>query len=347
MRFSPSQFIYTIFIFFTVPVISQTYTIKTPFDPSHIPPAGDYSKTSSWAALPFIKDEADFTPAGLHDSQDSSDVDVFFIHPTTYWQKPSDGFIWNADINNPHLKNLVDSRPIHYQASVFNGSCKIYAPRYRQAHYYAFLTEDTASRQKALALAYEDIRAAFRYYLENYNHGRPIVIASHSQGTIHAIRLLREFFLNQPLQKQLVVAYLPGNPVNEQMLPGLTACKDSTQINCFNCWNSFRKNYIPYFYHKGLDHSICTNPLSWSLDENYYPSKCNKGAFVPPFKKISPGVCDAQAYKGLLWITRPHFRGSRLYRSSIYHTGDYNLFYMDVRENVALRIKQYQNNSSP
>lgn len=33
-----------------------------------------------------------------------------------------------------------------------------------------------------LELAYENIKCAFEYYMENYNDGRPIVVAGFSQG---------------------------------------------------------------------------------------------------------------------------------------------------------------------
>ena len=55
------------------------------------------------------------------------------------------------------------------------------------------------------------MRAAFIYYLKNHNHGRPIIIASHSQGTWHAGRLLKEFFEGKPLQT--VTAYVT-NPLS-------------------------------------------------------------------------------------------------------------------------------------
>src|SRR5437016_2511754 len=56
------------------------------FDWYEPPPPPDYSKTSSWAALPSIKDSADAVPAqsGLKDEQAAAVADVFFIHPTTY-----------------------------------------------------------------------------------------------------------------------------------------------------------------------------------------------------------------------------------------------------------------------
>ena len=60
--------------------------------------------------------------------------------------------------------------------------------------------KDTSKAGKAFDFAYEDIKKSFEYYLQHYNNGRPIIIASHSQGTTHALRLLKEFFENKPLQ---------------------------------------------------------------------------------------------------------------------------------------------------
>ena len=67
----------------------------------------------------------------------------------------------------------------------------------------------------------------------------------------------------------------------------------------------------------------------------------SKGAVVRPFDKVRPKLCDAEVHQGLLWITKPKFPGSALIRTPIYHAGDYNLFYLDVRENVALRVAEY------
>jgi hypothetical protein len=45
------------------------------------------------------------------------------------------------------------------------------------------------------------VKTAFLYYLQHYNNGRPIIIASHSQGATHGKRLLKEFFDGKELQK--------------------------------------------------------------------------------------------------------------------------------------------------
>jgi hypothetical protein len=89
--------------------------------------ATDYAKQENWAALPTMQDNADWTPKGLQNLQDSAKTDVFFIHPTT----DVTGFKGNAAIDDKSINRQTDNFPIKYQASVFNESCKVYAPRYQ------------------------------------------------------------------------------------------------------------------------------------------------------------------------------------------------------------------------
>jgi hypothetical protein len=65
------------------------------------------------------------------------------------------------------------------QASVFNGCCDVYAPRYREAAIHVFFG-DAARRDAVLGFAYQDVERAFDYFLEHFSNGRPFVIASHS-----------------------------------------------------------------------------------------------------------------------------------------------------------------------
>ena len=69
----------------------------TAFTDTIAPPAPDYSKPEHWAALPERKDAADLTPEGVIDSQADAEVDVFFVHPTTYLNSTG----WNAPIGYP------------------------------------------------------------------------------------------------------------------------------------------------------------------------------------------------------------------------------------------------------
>src|SRR5688572_5323503 len=135
----------------------------------------DYSQLKYWSAHPEVLDSADAVPIPEWENvQASSPVDVFFIHPTSYIGKRGHNK-WNADINDAKVNDDVDQAPIRYQATIFNGAGKIYAPRYRQAHLHAFFTKRKEDAKKALALAYEDVTKAFKYFLDHYHNGRPFI----------------------------------------------------------------------------------------------------------------------------------------------------------------------------
>ena len=206
------------------------------FSVSKEPALPDYSDMYYWAAHPDKKDKADRTPEKhLVNNQQKAKVDVFFLHPTTYTGSRGQDQ-WNAPVNDRKLNKKTDKTAILHQASIFNGSGRVYAPRYRQAHLHAYFTSKKDAADKAFDLAYRDVKAAFEYYLENNNNGRPVIIASHSQGTAHAGRILKEFFDGKPMQKQLVAAYLVGLPVPADYFEYIKACETPEQTGCFCSW---------------------------------------------------------------------------------------------------------------
>jgi hypothetical protein len=320
---------------------AQHYLIPTRFNQSPTPPAPDYCNSNHWSALPFINDQADQCPKGYVHNQDKAEADVFFIHPTTYTEKPKTIYAWNHDLRDASLNDGVDNSATLFQASAFNLAGKVYVPRYRQAHYSVFLTSHPEDKQAALDTAYSDVSAAFQYFLDHYNQGRPFIIASHSQGTIHAARLLQDFVINKPLQSRLVAAYIPGMAVPQDSLPGLPPCLSDTSTGCFVSWSTYEKGYIPPYYELGLARAICVNPITWNTSENYTPKTLHKGAALRPFQLALPQICDAQVHGGILWVTKPKFRGSWLWTDKNYHMGDINLFYFDIRENAALRVRSF------
>lgn len=321
---------------------AQGYCNAQRFSVSPCPPAPDYSQLHNWSALPTKKDPSDDCPRGLKNNQDQAQADVFFVHPTTYTEKPTSAFIWNQDLRDAKLNQGVDESPIRYQASAFNAAGKIYAPRYRQAHYSVFLTPHKDDKQAALDTAYSDVEQAFLYYLAHWNQGRPFIIASHSQGTIHAARIIKEYILGTPLQQKLVATYLVGMPVPYDSLPGLPACANDSATGCFLSWSSYERGFVPPYYPLALERAICVNPISWELNETYVDKSQQVGAVLRPFSNTLPQICDAQVHGGILWITKPKFPGSRFYTDPNYHIGDINLFYLDVRQNAVKRVNAYQ-----
>lgn len=300
----------------------------------------DYSKLDYWASHPWKMDPADNIPDGIQNKNKDSLVDVFFMHPTTYTELAM-SMGWNADINNEALNKKTDGGTILYQASVFNKHSRIFAPRYRQANLKAFFTTNKEDADKAFDIAYADVKSAFEYYLQNHHSGKPIIIASHSQGTLHAGRLLKEFFENKPLQKKLVCAYIIGLPVFENYFKELKPCKDSTETGCYVSWRTFKEDYIPDFVLAEKEKAIVTNPLTWALDERHAPATLNKGGILKDFDKVIPGLVHAQANGNILWVNKPQFFGSVFLTMKNYHIADYNLFYTNIRENVSTRISHY------
>ncbi len=300
----------------------------------------DYSKLYYWAAHPWKNDRSDSVPKPLRQNftKDSS-ADVFFIHPTTLTAKDDER--WNAPIDDAFINAKTDYSTILYQASVFNEQCRVFAPRYRQAHIRAFFTADKAA-DTAFEMAYEDVKAAFEYYLQHYNNGHPIIIASHSQGTKHAARLLKEYFEGKPLQNKLVCAYIIGLPVPENYFSSIPPCKDAGSTGCIVSWRTFKSGYTePNFVAKENFKAVVINPLSWTTDTIHISSSQNKGGVLLKFNKLVPHAVDAQIHNNVLWTGKPNVFGKIFFTKKNFHVGDINLFYMNIRENVKYRIAAY------
>lgn len=314
-----------------------------PFNAAQSPPPPDYSSMENWAAHPDKKDPADQLPCpGLKDGQSGSAVDIFFLHPTTYTGASRDQRHWNAAVDDPKTNKKTDNGTILFQASIFNGAGRVFAPRYRQAHLSVFFGKsDKVSAQKALDLAYTDTRAAFEYYLEHWNQGRPFIIASHSQGARHALFLLRELVEGKALQQQLVAAYLVGWPVKEDFFKQIEPCRTAEQTGCYCSWRTWNRKFALKKNFR-RDSVVCTNPLSWTTAEGQYaPKSANLGGVIRPFCAIRPQIVDAEVHEGVLLASKPKFPGSFFFRSKNYHVGDLNLYYMNVRKNAQDRVKAF------
>jgi hypothetical protein len=323
--------------------LSSCYRFKPrePFDAMPVPPAPDYTRLECWAAHPLKNDPADQVPCPfLVNRQDSAAIDVFFLHPTTLTGYHRDDRRWNGDIYDERLNMKTDSAPILFQASIFNGVGRVFAPRYRQAHLNVFFGEDTVSNIKALRLAHADALAAFDTYLKTWNNGRPFILVGHSQGAFHTLRLLRERVENTPLEQQLVAAYMVGWPVKESDLKKIKPCETPDQLDCYCTWRTWERKAGRKRAED--DDVVCTNPLTWTTTQGAYaPKSANKGGVVRPFCAVYPGITDAEVYRGLLLADRPKFQGSILFLKKNYHPGDLNLYYMNVRENAELRAANY------
>ncbi|MEI1279131.1 DUF3089 domain-containing protein [Leptospira venezuelensis] len=304
--------------------------------------APDYSKSEFWAALPDKKDNADLVPenSGFKDNQSLAEADTFYIHPTTLLLRPK---YWNGDLKDESLNERTDKHPVKTQASAFNECCKVYAPRYRQAAFFVF-TKDVPEGETALDFAYQDVKASFLYYMKHWNKGRPYIIASHSQGTRHSVRLLKEVIsVNPEYKKNLVVGYSIGFPFKQEEA-GLPVCSSPKDTGCVVGWNSYIWGNSPgrLLDRYGKD-TVCVNPLSWKHDEEVSPKSENLGSVNRSFDQLIPGIADAKCNSGVLWIHEPEIsRTPNLGKDGNLHTGDFHFFYANIRKNAKERLESFK-----
>lgn len=297
----------------------------------------DYSKNENWAALPSIKDSSDNIPAELQGRKKPFDIDIFYVHPTTFTKISKR---WNANLSDLKLNKKTDKSAIKFQASLFNLVGNVYAPRYRQAHLRSYFTKDVDSGKLALDLAYEDVKSAFQYYLDHFNNGKPFIIVSHSQGTTHSQHLIKDFIDHKALQKNLVAAYLVGLPVLKTSFATVKPCELPEETGCFCSWRTYKDDFEPRKKYVNENISI-VNPISWTTGLGLVEKKYHKGSVLKNFNKINPNTQSAQIYKGIIQTNKPKFPFSFLIITKNFHPGDLNLFYLDIQENARLRTKAF------
>jgi len=305
------------------------------------PALPDYSDLKYWAASPYKADPGDMIPAFLKDEKQDLSADVFFIYPTIY-DNDADTASANAWLNDEKLNTEIDNTTILLQASVFNRSCRVFAPRYRQANMQVLYKLGTPPATTALDLAFSDLKNAFQFYLKNENKGRPIIIAGHSQGALHAVRLLQEFFDGKPLQKQLVCAYIPGYRIKREDFKTIPASEKPEQTGCFAGWRSFVKGEMPKKVEPEKGNSICVNPLTWNTSTEWASPALHKGIMLG-FESIIPNTLSAgiEPATKILWVDVPEPLKAALENKKDLHIYDINLFWMNIRENVKLRIEEW------
>ncbi|MCB0756098.1 MAG: DUF3089 domain-containing protein [Flavobacteriales bacterium] len=325
-----------VLLFSLLLITSALRAQKTSFFEEAHPEAPDYSLAENWSALPFRDDTADELPKGESWISDSlKTVDVFYVHPTMYQKGP----LWNAGLDMKKINRKVDRLPVRLQASVFNKACRVYAPRYRQAVVGVFY-DKSEDGDRALDLAYQDVKRAFQYFLDNYSKGRPFIIAGHSQGTHHTRRLLQEMIDTTELKERMVAAYVIGFSVNDSMYQNLHMCQDATETGCYLSWMSYKEGFEPSGW--WFENTQSVNPLTWNSDTAlvFIPNYEGTVVLNPKrkfYRKMSVRVKQLDGQ--ILWVKTkaPWFSMMKSL-----HIADYGLFYHSIRENISTRIDAYQ-----
>ena len=313
--------------------------------------AARYVDTRMWAARPDIPgNPALWVPPGYHADAPADGPAVFFIHPTSYLARDH----WNAPLGDAEA-NARTALFLRGQASAFNGVGQVWAPQYRQATFGAFLTTE-ADAKRALDLAYGDVAAAFDAFLNQIGPDRPIILAGHSQGSLHLERLLREKVAGTPLARRIVAAYVVGWPVSrttDLAALGLLECRTPDQPRCLSSWQSFAEPADPALVIDGYDATtgfdgharkgtpmVCTNPLTGTPDVAA-PASANIGTLYPASDLGSAGIAagkvPARCAGGFLLIGEGPNVGRYVLPGNNYHVYDYSLFWANVRADASRR----------
>ena len=312
----------------------------------------DYSQASSWLARPGEADDpSEWLPGGI-DAGPTQKIAVFYVHPTTYLERDR----WNAPINPGGDTEFRTRLFAQSQASAFNGIGEVWAPRYRQAAYGAFLL-DSADAQHALDFAYRDVAAAFDQFIKEAGD-RPIILAAHSQGSLHLERLIRDKVAGKPIAKRIVAAYVIGWPISttaDLSSLGLPACTSRDQAGCILSWMTFGDPPNPDFIFdqwqktRGFNgrerrrkDTLCVNPISGTQNGTAAPAD-NPGTLVPTpdlrSAALQPGVIGAHCKDGLLIIDgQVPGVGGFVLPGNNYHAYDYALFWGAIRRDAAARL---------
>jgi len=318
-----------------------------------------------WYSRPGIgvNDPARWQPAWAEGSAPAAEpaapgqFAVFFVHPTSLIDRNR----WNASLDDADAEAERIARVyLRGMASPFNAASEIWAPRYRQATFGAFLT-DAPEGRLAIEAAYQDVREAYRYFLSSVGADTPIVLAGHSQGALHLKRLIAEEVRGSPAADRLVAAYIIGWPISLQHdLPvmGFPACAAANQAGCVLSWSSFAEPADPAAVLKayaampaldgetpGTSPMVCTNPITGQFG-GAAEASANLGTLVPQdsldqgelVSGAVPARCDE---RGLLLIGDPPKMGAYVLPGNNYHVYDIPLFWANTKADVARRVEAW------
>ncbi len=299
----------------------------------------DYSNPKHWLALPTDPAKA---------------VDIFYLYPTA----------WTPDsLTNPLYCEIDNSTMLQgsayalsMQATAFETSGNIYAPYYRQANAVKTLVLPEDQRWDILKqVPAKDAVAAFDYYINHYNNGRPFILAGHSQGANVLLFLLSEYMLSHPeVYSRMIAAYVIGYPVTADFMAAnkhLKFAEGPDDTGVIVSYNTQSPKVAPGTnFVVGNNIGLLINPISWKRDETLAPASESLGSlwfgvnnsFV---KKLNFADARIDLSQGILICSSVN--DSAMYKISggmglgVYHGFDIPFYYYNLRQNAENRASKF------
>ena len=292
----------------------------------------DYGNAENWAYFALGEDK---------------DVDVFLICPTVDTRSETNSF----DVNDKLKGRFVSA--LDMEKGIYEETGRLYSPYYRQMSMNAYKLPE-AEREKALEVAYGDVSAAFRWYLENENHGRGLILAGFSQGSQMCLELLKEYYGGEgaearALRENLIAVYAIGWSVTEEMTeawPQIRPARGETEtgvVISFDCEDGSLTDTLVI---PAGTVALSINPMNWKTDGTAADASLCSGAVMSTGAEPVPGLCGAYiGARGELVVTgvspADYPAVIDIFPEGAYHIYDYMFFYRNLQENVKVRLEAF------
>ena len=297
-------------------------------------PSSLYAQAENWAYL---------------ETEKVADADVFFLCPTVYAGE-EDSF--NMSMEDESTKRDFLGA-VNMEKGIYEEDTRFFAPYYRQVGLYVYQLP-AQERESYLELAYEDVKDAFTYYLEHYNQGQPIILAGFSQGADMSLRLLKDCFADEEVNDLLVACYAIGWRITQEEMaayPHLRFATGEDDTGVIVSFNSEAEGVADSLMIPAGTRTLAINPLNWKTDGTPAGKEENLGAcftdysgnIVTEIPQLTGAYLDTQ--RGALKVTdvtpEEYPPGLAIFSDGVYHLYDYQFFYRNLQENVAVRLNAY------
>lgn len=276
-------------------------------------------------------------------------ADVFFLCPTVFQGSQEES---NMPLTDQKVRESFQGA-ISMEKGIYVQNCRLFAPYYRQMAM-AMYSLPRQEWESYLDFAYQDVREAFLYYLDHYNQGQPIILAGFSQGADMCLRLMKDCFDREDLQEKLVACYAIGWSLTQEEVdqyPQLRLATGAGDTGGIITFNTEAESVDQSAIVPADTKALAINPLNWRTDSTPASREENLGAcftnysgtIVTEIPQFTGAYLDP--HRGTLKVTdvdQASFPpGLTLFDNGIYHVYDYQFFYRNLQENVALRLENY------
>ncbi|MGM0214796.1 DUF3089 domain-containing protein [Enterococcus sp. AZ109] len=313
--------------------------VETPAKTGDVIEASDYNDVDNWLAKTTDPTE----PA-----------DVFILYPTAYQKQGNQSPLSKIDNLSMQAGAQVF---LANQGSAFESSGNVFAPYYRQLDANWLLTQSAEKQSEYVnGVPKADVMAAFDYYIEHYNNGRPFILVGHSQGASMVKEILFDYLKNRPeVNERMIAAYVLGQSVTQAELNAnpqtsfATGPDDTGVIISYNTVSPTFEGELS----TSAPGAVAINPISWTRDETPAPVEANLGSYVRNEEGNyvkTMGVADARVdtARGLVICSTADVSrygmpesARKIFPEGSFHNNDISFYYYSLQQNAENRVTQY------